>query len=547
MTSNMFQLADEYVSTVAKLDPIAATSLGVRDFDDQLTDYSPAAQEQRAQAARDALAAIDALGPLAEVDRVAAMVMQERLGSLIAMHDANDGLRDVNVLASPMHEIRQVFDIMPTDNVDAVRARLAAVPAAVDSWRSALEEGVRVGAVGARRQALASAKQAEAFGSGWFSQYATSVDPSLESVGQQADSAYRKLAVWLADVYAVSADPVNGVGADRYARRARAWNGADLDLIEVWTWGWEELDRITTEMLRVGRTIVPGGSLKAIHEALNIDSAFHIEGTDALLEYLSHLTSSATTAMDGRYFDIDPQIRECGVRLAAEGSAAAPYYIPPSEDLSRPGCTWYPTRGQNRFPRWWLTSVWYHEGVPGHHLQCGVATIERERLSRFQRTFGWTSGYGEGWALYAERLMQELGYFDEPSIELGYLSAQAMRAARIVLDIGLHLNLEIPAGRTDVPGRHFTAESATAFLAEKAWLDNDFAASEINRYLGLPGQAISYKVGERVFLRAREAARTRLGDAFDLKDWHMHVLRLGPMGLDPFEVELAAYQGLASS
>jgi uncharacterized protein (DUF885 family) len=291
----------------------------------------------------------------------------------------------------------------------------------------------------------------------------------------------------------------------------------------------------------VGESLLPGATLAEVKDHLDREDRFHIEGTDGLLDFLTALTEEATRAMDGTWFDIDPRIRTCQVRLAAEGSAAAPYYVPVSEDLSRPGSTWYPTRGRTRFPRWWLVSVWYHEGVPGHHLQVATAAVAKDRLTRFQRTFGWTSGYGEGWALYAERLMDELGFLDDPAVEMGYLSAQAMRAVRVVLDIGLHLGLTVPPGRGALSGRAFDADSARAFLGERALLADDFAASEIDRYLGLPGQAISYKVGERVWLAGRDAARARLGDAFDLKAWHMHALRLGPMGLDPLRDELAAY------
>jgi len=154
--------------------------------------------------------------------------------------------------------------------------------------------------------------------------------------------------------------------------------------------------------------------------------------------------------------------------------------------------------------------MWYHEAVPGHHLQCATVIIEKDRLSRFQRTEAWTSGYGEGWALYAERFMDELGAFDDPGFEMGFLSAQAMRAARVVVDIGLHLGYE------DGNGKVWNYDSAVALLISHALLDEDFAKSEVERYLGIGGQAISYKVGERVWINAREDAKKRLGDRFSL-------------------------------
>jgi len=293
----------------------------------------------------------------------------------------------------------------------------------------------------------------------------------------------------------------------------------------------------------------PATSLVEAAAILDADDTRAVHGTDELLNRLRGMTEGAISMLDGVHFDIDERIRFCDARLAPEGSAGAPYYISPSEDLSRPGTTWFPTLGHDRFALWRLVSTWYHESVPGHHLQIATSLIERDRQTRFQRLEGFISGYGEGWALYAERLMDELGAFGDPADELGFLSCQALRAARIVVDIGMHLSLRAPhdigalGALGDVAGRVWDAEMAVALLEERAIEPNDMAVSEVDRYLGVPGQAISYKVGERVWMSAREEARGRLGSAFDLKAWHAHALALGPMGLDPFQAEMAKYQG----
>jgi uncharacterized protein (DUF885 family) len=193
--------------------------------------------------------------------------------------------------------------------------------------------------------------------------------------------------------------------------------------------------------------------------------------------------------------------------------------------------------------------MWFHEAVPGHHLQVATVTLLSDRLSRFHRLAGWTSGYGEGWALYAERLMDELGGYSDPGDELGHLSAQALRAARIVVDLGLHMGLSAPddlgelGDLGDCSGLTWTAEMAVALLEEWALEPHDFAVSEVDRYLSMPAQATSYKVGERVWLEVREAARQRFGEQFDLKKFHAHSLALGPMGLDPLRAEMASWDG----
>lgn len=552
--SEVFALADDYVERMAALDPVQASSSGVTTYDDRLTDWSPPAAAERADLVRATLGRLAETAEHGDDDRVAAAVLRERLGSLLALHDAGEPLRDLSVFGVPATTV-EAFDLMPlADAADCerLRARLAAVPASLASWRSALEEGLARGLPAARRQALAVADQAEAIagasGGGRLSRLAGGLpggtpgrDEAL-AAAVAADAAFGAAATWLRESYAPRAEPADGVGEERYALWSRAWNGSTLDLRETWEWGWEELARIDERMTVVGEGLLPGAAPAEVAAFLDADPATTLHGVDALVAYLEGITAAAVDALDGVWFDIDPRIRRCDVRVAGEGAAAAPYYLPPSEDLSRPGSTWYPTRGQEVFPRWSVTSTWYHEAVPGHHLQIATTVLQREHLSRFQRTFGWTSGHVEGWAIYAERLMDELGFFADPADEMGYLASQALRAARIVVDIGLHVGWPAPAAAGEHAGRPFDAASARAFLVTRALLDEAYAASEVDRYLGVPGQAISYKVGERTWLAARRAARDRLGDAFDLRDWHMHALRLGSMGLAPFAAELASYR-----
>ena len=240
-----------------------------------------------------------------------------------------------------------------------------------------------------------------------------------------------------------------------------------------------------------------------------------IVGTDALLERLESFTQATVRGARRRPL----RHRPVGSAAATPGSRPRarlprPYYIPPSEDLSRPGTTWFPTLGRDRFPWWRIASTWYHEAVPGHHLQNATSLLAVDRLSRYQRTEAWTSGYGEGWALYAERLMEELGAFTDPGDELGYLEGQGLRAARIVVDLGLHLELRrarrtsaSSAGSATARRRPWTPEMAVALLEDRAIQDHEFAVSEVDRYLAhpRPGDLVQ---GGRAGL-ARRPARPR--------------------------------------
>jgi uncharacterized protein (DUF885 family) len=419
------------------------------------------------------------------------------------------------------------------------------VPTALDSIVESLREGVARGVVAARRQALACAQQAETWGGSapYFKNLAAQRDDDkgLADAAQLATDAYARLAEYLRNDYAPIAEPRDPVGRDRYALFANAFNGIDLDLDETYAWGVDELHRIEHQMRLVGERILPGESVGAVIEHLDRDPSRAIEGVDAFQQWNQQLIDTTIAALNGTHFDIAPPLRTCEAMIAPPGGAAAMYYTGPSEDFSRPGRTWYPTLGATRFPLWKEVSTCYHEAVPGHHLQVAQVKFMGEKLSRFQRLFSFVSGHGEGWALYAERLMGELGYLDDPAFELGMLAAQAMRAVRVVVDIGMHLELPIPAHERYHPGETWTPDLALPFVIERSRFPEQFMRSEVDRYLGWPGQAISYKVGERVWLESRDDARRRKGDAFDLKAFHTYALNLGGMGLGLLHEELARF------
>jgi len=558
-SSEVFAYADRLVAELAALDPIFATTAGVPGHDHELPDFSTDGLRQRSEHAFSAMIAVDGLEASDDVDEVAKAVMLERLSSTYALLTSGEIRRTFSVLSSPLSEIRQVIevtDLSSPDALEALTARLSLVPASLKSWRSGLRDAAVAGDRPALRQVLGVADQADVYSAGAFSTaaaeaaraaFASGTSEALMAAAAQADAACAELATWLRSELAPRATAPDGCGRARYEPWARAFTGAELDLNELYEWGFEELLRIRRRMEAVVATAVPGATFAEAAAAFDADPRHRIIGTDALLHHLRSFTASTVASLDRVHFAIDPRIRFCDARLAPEGSAAAPYYIGPSEDLHRPGTTWFPTLGATEFPWWRTMSTWYHEGVPGHHLQCATSLINAERQTRFQRLVGWTSGYGEGWALYAERLMDELGAFTEPAFEFGYLCAQALRAARIIIDLGLHLGLNTPdlgelSGLGECSGVPWTPEIAVALLEDWTLEPHDAAVSEVDRYLGNPGQAISYKVGERCWLEVRRAAEVRLGASFDLKDFHAHALGLGPMGLDAFASTMETWQ-----
>ena len=557
--SEIYDLSDQYVDRFAALDPVVATLEGLAGHDDEMTDFSPDGFEERNEHDRATLRALTAAPPAGERDRVAGDVLREALETSIELYDAGEHLRELNVIASPVQAVRMVFDMMPTEteaNWEVIAGRMGLVPEGLASYEASLTEGVRQGLVAARRQAVECMRQAETWSGAdgetrpFFATFVDRFDESdidnpalrdrLVERSGRATEAYASLARFFADEYAPHASERDAVGAERYGRLARVFNGMGLDLTEAYEWGWEELHRIERAMGEVAERILPGESLDAVIEHLERDPGRAIEGVDEFRQWLQDLLDTTIAELDGVDFDIPDPVKRVEAMIAPPGGAAAMYYTGPSEDFSRPGRTWYPTLGKTRFPLWGEVSICYHEGVPGHHLQIAQVRYLAGELSRFQRTLAGWSGHAEGWALYAERLMGELGYLDEPAYELGMLRAQALRATRVVVDIGLHLELAIPADERYHPGEKWTPELALPFAMERSGrMPEDFMRSEVDRYLGWPGQAISYKIGERVWLGARDDARRRAGDAFDLKDFHARALNLGPMGLDQLRRELA--------
>lgn len=544
--SPIFALSDSYVEKSARLSPMASTYLGITDLNDQLDDFSIAGRAVEADLTRATLAELAALEPIDEIDRVAKSVMQERLTSSLQLHDSFESHISFNVLTSPPADIRQIFEMMPKESAadfDNIAKRLLAVDKAHLSWVSTIDTLAKKGKSVAQRQIDGIAKQLESYADGGYAAMAKTFDPdgkypAVHEAAKSAAASSSETAKYLRGTYMALATPHDAVGAERYAVWARYYTGADLDLRATYEWGLQDLAQITERMWKVAAKIKPDAkTLREVADYLDNAPEYKIHGKEAILKKLLDFTQAAVAQLDGTHFDIDERMKFCDARIAPEGSASAPYYMSPSEDMSRPGTTWLPLLGKDEVSWWHLASTWYHEAVPGHHLQVATSVLERDRLSRFQRFGAWISGYGEGWALYAERFMDDLGAFDEPGIEMGFLSAQALRATRIVIDIGMHL------GYTDENGRVWDATSGREALMNRALLDEHHATSETDRYLGWPGQAISYKVGEREWIAARENAKKRLGSEFSLKQFHAHALRIGPMGLDTFAQEIAIWDG----
>ncbi|TKV28021.1 DUF885 domain-containing protein [Arthrobacter sp. NamB2] len=525
--------------------PNFATELGIPGHETEYQDYSPAGIEALAEAARDTLRRLEDLQPADDVDTVTLDAMRERLGLDLEIHDAGYTLADLNNIACPAQNIRAIFDLMPTATAEDwgnIAGRMANVPAAIDGYISSLRAGRERGLVAARRQVGIVIEQSSKYAEdgGFFDSLGStdsaddgelpaSVRERLRSGAEAARDAYRSLASFLQDDLLPTAPEKDAVGRERYALMSRLFLGSAVDLEETYQWGVEELDRVIAEQEAVANEIREGASVEEAIRLLDEDPARQLQGTDALQAWMQELSDKAVEAMAGVHFDIPDVMRRLECRIAPTNEGGI-YYTGPSDDFSRPGRMWWSVpEGEDSFTTWKETTTVYHEGVPGHHLQIATATYQRALLNPWRRNAIWVSGQGEGWALYAERLMQELGFLSDPGDRLGMLDAQRMRAARVVFDIGVHLELEIPERWGEGT---WTPDKGYDFLKRNIAISEGQLNFEFTRYLGWPGQAPSYKIGQRLWEQVRDEVRTREGDAFDLRTFHTRALNLGSVGLD---------------
>ncbi|MDX6373483.1 MAG: hypothetical protein QOD98_2471 [Nocardioidaceae bacterium] len=558
-------IAERFVVDMAAADPIMATFAGIAGHEHELPDYTPDGFAAREELLRQARTAMAAATPSDERERVAQSSFLERAEVGLAQDEAHTGQSRVNVIESAAHYIRGAFDLMATETEEdwsAISARLAAVPQALADYRATLLAEADHGHVSARRQMIEAASQIR----GWTGRSGSGGDVFAQLVAQTsngepghvsallesdlarnavlASTAYAAFATFLEQELAPRGLDKEAVGREAYARDSRYFLGTEIDLDETYAWGWEELHRIETEMLQISASIAgAGATIAEAVAAIESDPARRIDGAEHFRQWMQDLADRTLADMADTHFDIPEPIRRIDCRIAPTHDGGI-YYTPPSEDFTRPGAMWWSIpEGVTTFHPWREVTTVFHEGVPGHHLQCAQTAYRKDVLNRWQRSVCWVSGHGEGWALYAERLMDELGYLEDPADKLGMLDGQGFRAARVIVDIGMHLELEIPRDNPFGfhPGERWTGELGLEFMRQHARMDDANIVFEVNRYLGWPAQAPSYKVGERIWLQARDDVKARQGAAFDLKAFHRAALDLGSLGLDPMREALARF------
>jgi len=539
-------LAEEWLDTLLELIPEMHVELGRPGRESDYADRSPDGAAAAAAAARNMLARVRMSEPIDAVDNVTQLELVRTLELDVEQHAAGFWQRDLNVIASAGQDFRDIFDLMPTETEEDwnhIAKRLHNLPDAMNGYIESLRAGIDANNAPAVRQIREVILQAEKLvaDTGFFFQLATeagdivsdSLQSELVSGALESSKAYADLIAFLTNDIAPRAPEKDGVGREHYALASRGFVGAEIDLDETYEWGLDELARMVAEQQNIAHEIKPGATVAEAIEHLDRDQSRKLHGTDALQAWMQETSNQAVADLGRTHFDIPEEMPrlECKIAPTQEGGI---YYTPPSDDFARAGRMWWSVpEGITEFDTWRELTTVYHEGVPGHHLQCGLAIYNRAELNGWRRV-NWNSGHGEGWALYSERLMADLGYLDDPADRLGMLDGQRMRAARVVVDIGVHLGKPKPDGSGT-----WTGDDAFPFLAQHVNMNEPFIRFEANRYLGWPGQAPSYKVGQRIWEQIRNDCERRDGADFDIKEFHRKALSVGSVGLNTLRTALA--------
>lgn len=522
------ELADSFLAKLCEIAPLFACEEGFSQYEDRVGDLSPTAHSDFANLCRDTLTAIKSCDLKTFDHRLCADVVTDFCNKVIDEYENDDWCRTINVITNPLDTIHATCHNINEEDADALARRekkIATIPQALDSFRETLRYGVEHNCLPRKTQLVQIAQGCPT--------YAT--DPLF--VDTPAQAAYADFEKFLVKEIIPHALEKDAVGKEHYARSAARHLGKSVNVEETYAWGWDQIHSLFAELEKVTQELNPGGTYEQTLEQLANDRTRTAHSAEELRMFLQNQLDESVKQLDGKHFDIDPRLRTIEACLIENAGSSAMYYATPSDDFSRPGRTYYPVNDRTVFPLWEEVTTCYHEGLPGHHLHMGTVKCLGDKLSTFQKTLAWNTGETEGWALYAERLMVELGFNNDPAYIFGMLNASLFRATRVVMDIGLHCEFKIP---DDAPqgypaGRVWNQEIAVDILKNVIGLNDTFARDEVFRYLGWIGQAISYKMGEKIIRDLREKQKEELGDAFSLKAFHSQLLGYGHVGLGLLE------------
>ena len=528
------QLADDFWDECLEHHPTFATAIGDRRFDDRLEDESP----ETLDAWRGRLDAFDRrLAELGEdADPVTRAALEDALVVERFVMDADLAAFNIDPMNGPQVDLLNIPSFQPIRSAaeaDALLARWAAMPAYLDTAIENLRRGAAEGRLGVAMLCTKVTDQLDELlarpDADWPLMEPSEGTPEirdrlLEAIGEGIRPAFERYRSVIVDELAPRARPddrpglshVPG-GSEAYARLARAHTSLDIAPEDVHAIGLEEIRRIDAEFVELGARLLGAKDLDATLQALREDKDLYFT-TREEVEAVARASLARASDAIGDWFGRLPKA-PCEVVVIPqheEKYSTIAYYRDPAADGSRPGQFYINTYAPETRPRYEAETLAFHEAVPGHHLQLAIMQ-ELTDLPDFRR-FNGSTAYIEGWGLYTERLSEEMGLLSGETDRFGVLSFDAWRAARLVVDTGIH-------------ALGWTRQQAIDFMAAHTALGLNNVTNEVDRYIAYPGQALAYKLGQLELLRLRSEARERQGDRFDIRRFHDAVLGDGALPL----------------
>lgn len=548
MHPDLDQLATELWDFGLENSPSSATLLGDHRFDHLIEDYSHEQEQiQRQQLSEfaDRAEAVDPMG-LKPAEQVTREVIIGECRKNVAAIDSEIAEMQSDQLVSPHASLMRVaaqWMFPEPEHAEAYLERLAAIPGsldqALDRFRAAIHKGRPPAQLTVVRSLsmldgyLASPPDTDMFASvggpqdwdgeeKWRNQLRSAVSESVRPAMQRYRDVFENELLPVART-----DDRCGLtwvegGDEMYATAVTQHTGLELSADEIHKIGMEDISvRLAAEYSEIGEKVFGTRDVATILDHLREDPALRFSSPEEIQESAESILARAKAAM-GDWFGVLPQA-DCVIAPIPEFMAKdmpAAHYMPPAPDGSRPGTYYINLVDPHEKMKFQAEAIGYHESIPGHHLQLAIAG-ELEHIPTFQRYMGATS-FMEGWGLYAERLADEMGLYSDDLQRLGMLSADSWRAGRLVVDTGMH-------------AKGWSRHQAVDFLVENTAVARTEAEVEVDRYVGWPGQALAYRLGQREIFRLREKARTALGDRFDIKGFHDTVLTSGPVTMSILE------------
>jgi uncharacterized protein (DUF885 family) len=539
-------VADEILAATLERFPSTATNYSIEGAQhDRLFDNSLAAGEKW-QAQEDAwLAEFDAIGEPTDIgsrDWVTFGILYEQLAASQATRICRNELWETSTTTAWYTGMPFIFDIQPLESDDfkaQALARLGEVDQFIDNEVANLKKGLEMGYSSPRLTVEAVPYEARALldeNNPFLGMGARSEDEvfqgSVQTIfDEEIAPAINRYADFIEGEYldqareeiAISHNPN---GAECYPALVRSFATVQPSADEIHATGLEQISKIRGEMQAILAEHYEGESIESFLRRINVDPEFTFTSEDEVLQYSVESLEAAKNKMP-EVFGLLPNaeviIKPYPV-FAASGSGE---YHSSSEDGTRPGIFYIAVREPTTRSKGTQLSTLYHETYPGHHLQGAIALELGDKVHALVR-YLWNSGYGEGWALYSERVAQELGLYGSPLNVIGLLSDQAARAARLVIDSGIH-------------AKGWTRQQSVDYMMNNTgWSPIDIQ-NEINRYISWPGQANSYMLGMLEIRRLRTLAEVELGEQFDIRDFHDRVLENGSMTLPMTEQAVLAW------